>query len=762
VTGCSPGNATPTTSAGDSVNSVIERRGRFSSRYRRAKRYARRVGLFLKSSLKYGGLFAVVLVTGMVVYELFQHQIAIDPIAVPRQLTDAGISPDVAAGRLRDALNELIAQAADAGGPKMSIAASGDLPEVVVPTVGLSTSTIASFLQRFFHLSLRTTIGGDVVWADHKVTITVRIDGEKIFSSREPVPLDHLDVLWQQAAEAVMLEISPYRVALARYENDPDGAVQLADSISGSYMQTDENTAWARMIRAARKMDFYQYGAAEKDFRYILQQAADATVVPFVSPPSYAQPAHFDLGVTLYYQGKSKAAVGEFRKAIALDPNDYASYHFLGLALQDLRRSAEAQNQFETVRAIYERTFGGSVDTNSRGLNSVLDHVSFGYFFMQENQTEEALAQFRWAVVLDPINDYALRSLCDALNTAKQYPEALQQCTRAVKLAPQHPPNQVQLSYVLANMNLFERARVAAEAALDADPDSPLVHEALGKVLEASRIDRTQNRLAYRAAVAAAINEYMAALNYAPSPLYHDDIGNALLREGNIAEAVAEFREARRLDPQEPWLLYELADALDKLGKTDDAVGEYKLAIALDPDNVNIRDDFGNFQYDHGNYVSAASAFGESIRLAPIDGKLYGELAEALGQQGKYHEGMRNLETAIYLDKSNARWRFDLGLFLRALNSSDPEALIALRKAMELDSTQSSYYYELEHTLDQWRGLAGSEPSRIGLGIEECRLLAEGLRLAPTDSDLQTEYASTVSGLPDPSVCSVRAPTAEQ
>jgi hypothetical protein len=102
--------------------------------------------------------------------------------------------------------------------------------------------------------------GGDIDTVAENVAL---IDGQVIFRSREAVTADHLDDVWPQAAQAVMLEVSPYRVALALYDTDPEAAMRLADSIIRRYPPADENVAWARLLRGARNLDSLQYSAAE-------------------------------------------------------------------------------------------------------------------------------------------------------------------------------------------------------------------------------------------------------------------------------------------------------------------------------------------------------------------------------------------------------------------------------------------------------------------------------------------------------------------
>jgi hypothetical protein len=81
-----------------------------------------------------------------------QKIISIAPIAVPKELADSGYTADVAAERLRDALNDIVAGAHSLRrGP--NVAGQADLPSIVVPSTTLSTETLPRKYAAFFILT---------------------------------------------------------------------------------------------------------------------------------------------------------------------------------------------------------------------------------------------------------------------------------------------------------------------------------------------------------------------------------------------------------------------------------------------------------------------------------------------------------------------------------------------------------------------------------------------------------------------------------
>lgn len=138
------------TNAADSValsRSPSERRSR--ARLRRGWRRTRLLWKALSSFvLSLSAIASVILVAVLFLLELTRRAVVFEPISVPKELADNGFSPEVAAQRLRDAVNGIVTKAhAWTKGPE--IALKGEVPEIVVPTVGISIDNIAELLRTF-------------------------------------------------------------------------------------------------------------------------------------------------------------------------------------------------------------------------------------------------------------------------------------------------------------------------------------------------------------------------------------------------------------------------------------------------------------------------------------------------------------------------------------------------------------------------------------------------------------------------------------
>jgi tetratricopeptide (TPR) repeat protein len=65
------------------------------------------------------------------------------------------------------------------------------------------------------------------------------------------------------------------------------------------------------------------------------------------------------------------------------------------------------------------------------------------------------------------------------------------------------------------------------------------------------------------------------------------------MNQGNVADAVAEYRAAIKIDPNYKEPHYNLGNALLEQGKVDEAIVEYRAAIKIDPNYEAARYNLG-------------------------------------------------------------------------------------------------------------------------------------------------------------------------
>ena len=209
--------------------------------------------------------------------------VTIEPIEVPKTLSDSGYTPGVAGHRLRDALN------AYAGAPApgddrhplnsnlnsvahddaslnsnldLSISASHELPDIVVPQIGLSLRAIASSIRSGLGMTGHA-ISGELTRQDSKYALRVRVDGRQVFSSGYEA--ENPDDLMTKAAPGVMEIIRPAAHAMARYRDRKKEGLLRAEQIIAHYNKSDINVQWAYLLKGKHALRTRQLSTGRRD-----------------------------------------------------------------------------------------------------------------------------------------------------------------------------------------------------------------------------------------------------------------------------------------------------------------------------------------------------------------------------------------------------------------------------------------------------------------------------------------------------------------
>lgn len=142
----------------------------------------------------------------------------------------------------------------------------------------------------------------------------------------------------------------------------------------------------------------------------------------------------------------------------------------------------------------------------------------------------------------------------------------------------------------------------------------------------------------------------------------HDKLGRALAEKGDLDGAIAEYREALRLNPN-------LAEAHDKLGRAlwrkrdlEGAAKELRTAIRLRPDFS------GSYVFLYivlsqlGDLDGAIAAMREAIRLSPDSFLMHGWLGDTLRRKGDLEEAILEYRTSTRLQPAHAGFHLALAV----------------------------------------------------------------------------------------------------
>ena len=240
--------------------------------------------------------------------------------------------------------------------------------------------------------------------------------------------------------------------------------------------------------------------------------------------------AYNNLGLDYFNQGDLDAAMAQYRKALAVDPQLAEPHNNLGNALVRQRRIAEAIREYETALALnpaYARA-----------------HNNLGNALLQSGRIDDAIRHYQQALAIDPRYVDAENDLGNALGQKGDWPGAITAYHEAMRMAP----------------------------------TDARAHDGLGNALNSSgKIDE-------------ALVEYETALRLDPTYVEaHSDLGVTLLQKGRVDEAIAQFEAALRLDPNSADTHYNLGYAFLQKGRLDDAIAHYEIVVRLEPGNASAR-----------------------------------------------------------------------------------------------------------------------------------------------------------------------------
>jgi tetratricopeptide (TPR) repeat protein len=268
---------------------------------------------------------------------LFHRLVVILPISVPKDMEEKGYTPDVAARHLRDAMNRYFVDARTSAAGS-GLALHSDLPDFVVPTVGLSFDAIVAHVRTFLRIERRQNISGEITSVDEKLRLRLRKNAAVIHDSPEGADAKDLEALFDQAAPVIFAATDPYFEAVHKSDENPEAARDLARKIIADRSPSDWNVLWAHSLLGLLHDQKNNTNGAVEEYGWA-----------FEHKPSFAI-AHLNLGNVYLKRGTAhkdngqredaindfRSAIREFRSAIHIDPERGLTHLNLGNVLVKL------------------------------------------------------------------------------------------------------------------------------------------------------------------------------------------------------------------------------------------------------------------------------------------------------------------------------------------------------------------------------------------------------------------------------------------
>lgn len=154
-------------------------------------------------------------------------------------------------------------------------------------------------------------------------------------------------------------------------------------------------------------------------------------------------------------------------------------------------------------------------------------------------------------------------------------------------------------------------------------------------------------------------------------------------QRGQFADAEPLLKKAARVDPGNPDVLFNYANVLRALDKTDDALAWFAKVIALSPNFADAHLNRGAILIAGQQLRDAIAAFDRAIAIAPSSAA-FANRGSALQQLGELEEARDSYARAIELAPADPQNHFALSEVLGRLGQDD-EAIVALERTVALD-----------------------------------------------------------------------------
>ena len=207
------------------------------------------------------------------------------------------------------------------------------------------------------------------------------------------------------------------------------------------------------------------------------------------------------------------------------------------------------------------------------------------------------------------------------------------------------------------------------------------------------------NALVQEGAVDEAIAHFQKALQIKPDYAEaHNNLGNALLQKGSVNEAMVHYQKALQIQPDYADAHYNLGNALLQRGAVDEAIVHFQKALQIQPDYAKAHNNLGNALLQKGAVDEAIAHYQKALQIQPDYADAHYNLGYALVQKGKVDEAISHFQRALQIKPDFAEAHYDLGYALVQKGKVD-EAISHFQRALQIKPDYAEAHINLGSAL---------------------------------------------------------------
>jgi tetratricopeptide (TPR) repeat protein len=454
--------------------------------------------------------------------------------------------------------------------------------------------------------------------------------------------------------------------------------------------------------------------------------------------------AHFQIGVIHEEKENYDKAIDEFKKAVELKPDCSEAFVHLGniaikrgeseKAIENYGRAIDIGDDLEAearlklgdvyfLRGGFDDALSEYEAARERNPHSADTYYALGLVFMAKRNYYEAIPNLEKALTLNPHHSEALSNLARAyyqygeelLRKSGNEPIKKEELEHAVSLLKRSIELQKsaeaygRLAWAYSSLKKYQEAELAAQKAVELDPDYAWYHAGLGRILlEQSKREE-------------AVKELLRATNLDPEHVFahlylgvaYKELGNKKLAKdsferawdlgfdkGDYISASLAMDYASEMAPGNSLYFARSGEAYRMLKQYDKALVALKKAVSMEKQSPWVYGSLGDVYRLQGDYDQAEAQLKEAIKLDSEDSWAYAHLGETYRQKGDYDKAEAQLERAIQLNPEYAWAYASLGETYRQKGDYD-KAEAQLERAIELNPEYAWAYASLGETYRQ-------------------------------------------------------------
>jgi Flp pilus assembly protein TadD len=178
------------------------------------------------------------------------------------------------------------------------------------------------------------------------------------------------------------------------------------------------------------------------------------------------------------------------------------------------------------------------------------------------------------------------------------------------------------------------------------------------------------------------------------------DLAWSLADQGRYEEAIAGWKKALAISPNDAKAHNNLGFALAQAGRLDEAILHWQKAAEQNSEYAEVHKNLGRAFLQRGRFGDAIACWRKALEIDPGDGEARGKLGFALLREGRFGEAAAELDRALAANPKDAEARYNLGIALLRAGRPD-EAILQLRAAIETDPTNAQAHNDLAVALLQ-------------------------------------------------------------